>query len=347
VPNTQPIDSKLFRRALGSFTTGVTIVTTKSAEGKDAGLTANSFNSASLTPPMVLWSLDKKSSNLEAFNGSEHFAVHIFAADQEQVSNQFAKSGIDRFAGLNIERGVGDVPLLTGCSARFECRVAYRYEGGDHIIFVGEVLSFESFDRVPLVFHGGKYGLLVKPEEPSESGSDFGVDFLGFLLRRTYAQFMMPVRNDTLRRGLNEAHRNIMSILSMGDGRSIAEVCRLAELTGPSPLPEHFYELADKGFVALRTAGGIELVFLTDAGRECAIEHMAVGKAAEADAMSSLSHSEARLLKTLLQRIIRHTSDGLPECWRKDNFWRDNNLWGAAAPSSTSDQQRELASTGS
>lgn len=345
MPNTQPIDSKLFRRALGAFTTGVTVVTTRSADGKDAGLTANSFNSASLTPPMVLWSLDKKSSNLEAFNGSEHFAVHVLSADQEHVSNQFAKSGIDRFANMGIERGISDVPLLTGCSARFECRVAYRYEGGDHIIFVGEVLRFESFDRVPLVFHGGKYGLLLKPEDSRDANSDFGADFLGFLLRRTYAQFMMPVRNDMLSRGLNEGHRSILSILSMGDGRSVNDVCRLAELAGQSPMPEHFSDLVEKGYIVLQSNDDGDLVFFTEAGRECAIEHMAVSKAAEADAMSSLNPNEARLLKTLLQRIIHSTSDGLPDFWRKDNFWRDNNLWGAAAPSAIPVKQTEVSCT--
>ena len=101
--------------------------------GRDVGLTANSFNSVSLEPPMVLWSLDKKSSNAAAFMAAEHFAVHILASDQEHVSNRFAKRGIDRFAGLAVERGHGDVPLLAGCSARFECRTAYRHEGGDHV----------------------------------------------------------------------------------------------------------------------------------------------------------------------------------------------------------------------
>ena len=160
--NTTTIDSKQFRKALGSFTTGVTVVTTRGVEGEDVGLTANSFNSVSLDPPMVLWSLDRKSSNAAAFMAAEHFAVHILASDQEHVSNQFAKRGIDRFAGLAVERGHGDVPLLAGCSARFECRTSYRHDGGDHVIFVGEVLAFDSFGRAPLVFHGGNYGLLMK-----------------------------------------------------------------------------------------------------------------------------------------------------------------------------------------
>ena len=153
--NTTTIDSKQFRKALGSFTTGVTVVTTRGVEGEDVGLTANSFNSVSLDPPMVLWSLDRKSSIAAAFMAADHFAVHILASDQEHVSNQFAARGIDRFAGLAVERGHGDIPLLAGCSARFECRTSYRHDGGDHVIFVGEVVAFDSFGRAPLVYHGG------------------------------------------------------------------------------------------------------------------------------------------------------------------------------------------------
>lgn len=157
-----PIELTQLRKALGSFATGVTIVTTCGEDGKDHGLTANSFNSVSMDPPMVLWSLGKKSSSLMVFSRASHFAVHVLSADQESISNRFAKSGTDKFAGCAVERGHGNVPLLDGCSAIFECRVAHRYEGGDHIIFVGEVLNFDSFSRPPLVFHAGQYGSVVK-----------------------------------------------------------------------------------------------------------------------------------------------------------------------------------------
>jgi 3-hydroxy-9,10-secoandrosta-1,3,5(10)-triene-9,17-dione monooxygenase reductase component len=157
-----PIDVKAFRKALGAFTTGVTIVTTHSADGKDHGLTANSFNSVSLDPPMVLWSLGRTSSSLSVFLDADHFAVHVLALEQEDLSNQFARSGTDKFLNCALERGVGNVPLLDGCVARFECRVVHRYEGGDHVIFVGEVAGFDSFDRSPLVFHSGNYARVEK-----------------------------------------------------------------------------------------------------------------------------------------------------------------------------------------
>src|SRR5690348_851615 len=113
--------SRQFRDALGAFATGVTIVTTRGARGEDVGLTANSFNSVSLDPPMVLWSLARKAKSLDAFLENPHFAVHVLAADQDELSRRFATQGIDKFAGLHLGRGSGEVPLLEGCSARFEC----------------------------------------------------------------------------------------------------------------------------------------------------------------------------------------------------------------------------------
>lgn len=329
--NIASIDGKQFRKALGAFATGVTVVTGKGSDGKDVGLTANSFNSVSLNPPMVLWSLDKSSSNLGAFMESDHFAVHILALDQEKVSNQFAKSEIDRFAGMDVERGIENLPLLSGCSARFECRTSYRYEGGDHVIFVGEVVSFESFDRAPLLFHSGKYGLLLKKtnEESNDHSSNFGDDFLGFLLRRSYFQLMAPLRADVQRRGLNEIHRSILSILSMGDGRSMAELGSLLELTGHQADEEHFQDLVTHGLISLQGSGAEAYVHFTAAGHQSAIEHMAAGKAAEEDAMQGLDPHEARLLKVLLNRVIHSTHGSLPASLGKEKFWRENNIWGA------------------
>src|SRR5215213_7611295 len=141
VPVVQPaIDARAFRNALGAFTTGVTIVTTRDSCGRDVGLTVNSFNSVSLEPPLVLWSLARSSASLAAFVEADYFAVHILGARQEALSNLFAQRGADKFAGIAMRRGHGGVPLLDGCAARFECRTAYRHEGGDHEIFVGEVL---------------------------------------------------------------------------------------------------------------------------------------------------------------------------------------------------------------
>ena len=109
---------------------------------------------------MVLWSLARTSSNIESFRAAGHFAVHILSADQEALSAQFATKGCDKFAGVEFHRGHDGIPLLRACAARFECRTAFQYEGGDHVIFVGEVLEFTHSEKPPLVFHGGRYGMV-------------------------------------------------------------------------------------------------------------------------------------------------------------------------------------------
>ena len=99
---------------------------------------------------MVLWSLAKKSLSLPAFVAARHWAVHVLAADQEPLSNRFAKAGEDKFAALELEDNADGVPLLKGCAARFQCTTSFQYEGGDHIIFVGEVTAFDRSERPPL-----------------------------------------------------------------------------------------------------------------------------------------------------------------------------------------------------
>jgi 3-hydroxy-9,10-secoandrosta-1,3,5(10)-triene-9,17-dione monooxygenase reductase component len=152
-----PIDPRRFRDALGCFTTGVTVVTARSKDGRPFGVTVNSFSSLSLDPPLVLWTLAAHSGSYAAFAEAARFAVHVLCEGQESLCRQFARSGIDRFDGLDLEDGIGGVPLLPKVAAVFECRSLYRYWGGDHAIFVGRVDRFEEWrERKPLVFHHGQ-----------------------------------------------------------------------------------------------------------------------------------------------------------------------------------------------
>ena len=151
------IDQSAFRDALGTFVTGVTIVTAYDEDGQPSGLTANSFNSVSLDPPLVLWSLAKSAQSRAAFTSSGHFAVHVLAASQQDLSDRFARSGVDKFAGLEWEAGELGSPLFPDFAARFECKTRHEYEGGDHVILVGEVVAFEANDVPPLLFHAGSY----------------------------------------------------------------------------------------------------------------------------------------------------------------------------------------------
>ena len=147
-----------FRMALGMFATGVTIVTARTAEGELMGLTANSFNSVSLDPPLVLWSLARAAASLPAFSTGSHYAINILAADQRDLARRFAARDVDRFADVEFFEGVGGAPLLAGAAATFECFNRSRYEEGDHVIFVGEVEHCSHrAGASPLLFHGGKY----------------------------------------------------------------------------------------------------------------------------------------------------------------------------------------------
>lgn len=147
-----------FRTALGMFATGVTIVTARTADGELVGLTANSFNSVSLDPPLVLWSLARAAASMPAFSTGSHYAINILGADQQELAKRFAAKGVDRFADLEFLDGVGGAPLLAGAAASFECFNRSRYEEGDHVIFVGEVeRCTHNAGASPLLYHGGKF----------------------------------------------------------------------------------------------------------------------------------------------------------------------------------------------
>jgi flavin reductase (DIM6/NTAB) family NADH-FMN oxidoreductase RutF len=147
-----------FRQALGMFATGVTIVTARTASGALVGLTANSFNSVSLTPPLVLWSLAKAAGSMAAFSAGSHYAINILSADQQALAQQFASKDIDRFAAVEYAFGATGAPLLAGAVASFECFNRSQYQEGDHVIFVGEVeRCTHTAGAAPLLYHGGKF----------------------------------------------------------------------------------------------------------------------------------------------------------------------------------------------
>ena len=150
--------SQEFRAALGMFATGVTIITAQGADGVHVGVTANSFNSVSLSPPLVLWSLARQASTMAVFGRGSHYAVNILAADQRAVAEQFASRRLDRFHGIAFREGRCGAPVLEGAAAVFECFNRSRYDEGDHVIFVGQVEHCERrAGASPLIFHGGRY----------------------------------------------------------------------------------------------------------------------------------------------------------------------------------------------
>lgn len=152
-----PVDPQRLRRALGSFVTGVTVVTTRNGGGEPIGLTVNSFNAVSLEPPLVLWSLSLRAASFDSFVQSSHFAVNVLAANQAAISETFARTGNDKFANVAWKNGIEQMPLLEDTAASFVCRNTNRYPGGDHLIFVGEVIALKQHRRTPLAYAHGSY----------------------------------------------------------------------------------------------------------------------------------------------------------------------------------------------
>ncbi len=150
-------DTQHFRQALAQFATGVTVITTRLADGTFLGLTASSFNSVSLDPPLVLWSLANAAKSLPVFTGNSHYVVNILAADQAALAEQFASRRKNRFEGVEYSLSHTGHPILSGVSAWFECHNRSRYPEGDHVIFVGEVERCEFTPQPPLVFHSGQF----------------------------------------------------------------------------------------------------------------------------------------------------------------------------------------------
>ena len=149
--------SRSLRNALGMFATGITVVTTRTPAGEPIGLTVNSFNSVSLDPPLIVWSLANDLPSRGLFEACEYYAINVLAECQTELSQRFARRIEDKFAGLEYDTGAGGVPLLRGCCARFQCRNTVRHEGGDHLVFISEVVDFDREARAPLIYFGGAY----------------------------------------------------------------------------------------------------------------------------------------------------------------------------------------------
>ncbi len=158
----QTLDPRAFRDALGSFATGITVITSVSHRGELIGVTANSFNSVSLDPPLVLFSLARNAFSWRAFLSTQYFAVNVLAREQESLSNRFAQPSGDKWGGVAYETWDTGCPILGGAAASFECECRYTHNGGDHVIFVGEVRRMR-FDpaREPLIYYRGRYATLA------------------------------------------------------------------------------------------------------------------------------------------------------------------------------------------
>ena len=178
-PGLAPFDQRDYRNALGSFATGVTVVTTVDAGGRRYAMTVNSFAAVSLAPPLVLWSVSRESPSARAFQTATHFAINVLAADQVALSRHFARSSDDKFAGIAILPGFAGLPLIAGAAAVFQCRTETLYPGGDHEVILGRVEQYDYSDGEPLVFCRGRYKRGVNLEIAADRDADLAAAWGG------------------------------------------------------------------------------------------------------------------------------------------------------------------------
>jgi len=306
-------DRRAFRNALGRFPTGVTVVTTLSADGQPVGLTANSFSSVSLDPPLVLWSLAKTASSLPIFLKAPHYVINVLAADQIGLSRQFASSRADRFRGVECRSGLGNVPIIAGCSAWFECHNVHQYDGGDHVILVGRVEQFAEAERPALAFHVGGYRVtshhpesLLRPD-----GARFIDDYLLYLLARASHQASRQFHLQLKSLKIPIPHWRVLATLSDGDAMTISTLARIVLFKQPT-LTKVIDRMAKLRLVK-RSASPTDrrqvLVHITSEGRRVVRRLLKRAKRHESEALAAYTDAEAAQLKASLRTLIDRLAD--------------------------------------
>jgi len=314
--NDSEFDPRAFRRALGNFATGVTVITAKgvteqSPDGVNVGVTASSFNSLSMDPPLVLWSSIKASPSCAIFESASHFAVNILASDQMHLSNHFARQQEDKFATVDWQAGLGDAPLLPNCAGRFQCETYDKVDGGDHWIFIGKVIAFDDFGRSPLCFHQGAYSMVsshpgnVKKDDVNLLGNDSGkrmgehAFFLMLQAVRAYQDSYQP-KLAALNLNLIESRALlVLSDLTDLDGKVLS-----VHLNAPAAeVNDALLNLIDLGMIRSNSEGRYAL---TQEGREKSAACWNLSDSHALAAFNDFSDEQINNFKDVLRHIISH-----------------------------------------
>jgi len=299
-------DSKAFRRALGNFATGVTIMTAKNAGGQKVGVTANSFNSVSLDPPLILWSIDKRSSSYEVFAEASHFAVNILSADQIEISNKFARSKDDKYANVDFELGAGQAPILKECSAVFECERFNIVEGGDHWIIIGRVVNFQDNGRSPLLYHQGAYSSVlphpsvnVKATTPAEFFPGRLYDNMYYLLTQAVRSYTNDYQPKQLASGFRTSEARLLLVLESKTATSKDDLQR--EVAMPIREIEQATEILVRKGLMIDTGHSYEL---TEQGKESAQMLYKIAESHQKDVFGQYTDEDKALFKRMLKDLI-------------------------------------------
>lgn len=299
-------DAKAFRRALGNFATGVTIMTAQNAQGEKVGVTANSFNSVSLDPPLILWSIDKRSSSYEVFRTATHFAVNILAADQIDLSNQFARSKDDKYANVKFNLGAGQAPIFEECSAVFECERYNIVEGGDHWIIIGRVINFQDNGRSPLLYHQGAYSsVLPHPSVNMKATTQAEVfparlyDNMYYLLTQAVRSYTNDYQPKQLASGFRTSEARLLLVLESKTATSKDHFQR--EVAMPIHEIEQATEILIRKGLMVDSGHSYEL---TEQGRMAALMLYKISESHQEDVFGRYSDEDKDLFKRMLKDLI-------------------------------------------
>jgi len=312
-PEPNVIDTRQFRRALGNFATGVTVVTASDGSGGYVGVTASSFNSVSLTPPLILWSLDKRARSRPVFEFEPHFIVHVLSTDQLTLADRFATSSASKFQGVDFKVGIGGAPLLAGCAATFQCGKTLVYEGGDHLILIGEVLEFTESGDAALLFYRGQYSVSepypnLQRQENTHAPGGFSGDHINYLLSRAGEVLQGNFNALLSREDLRHLEWRVLAALGNQEQSVGAGELSIIEGVASAELDAILARLCKRGWVVIsRTTDGANLYQLSPDGRSRLMLMQAAASAQEADALGCFNASEARQLKDMLRRLIAVT----------------------------------------
>ncbi|NRF72374.1 flavin reductase family protein [Aquincola sp. S2] len=294
-----------FRRCLSQFGTGVTVITAQ-LEGERVGVTANSFSSLSLDPPLIVWALNRRATSLALFESASHFAVNILAADQIDVSRCFSTPGIDRFGQVPWCRGETGAPILADVLAVLECEREAMHDGGDHVLMVGRVRKFTRFEKEPLLFVQGRYGVAVDHpglKAPPTAATQAPVAETSLLVMLLFAYQALSEKFDAHRQaeGLTLAQSRVLAVLHRNpDGLTLASLVRQAYL-GMRDAEDAVAELAERSLV--QRCGG-ELLRLTDQGRERREALLRRLHEFDAQQLAGLPDTDIESIRGLLTHVI-------------------------------------------
>lgn len=309
---TAEFDTRAFRRALGNFATGITIVTAKGPDGEKVGVTANSFNSVSMDPPLILWSIDKRSSALETFRNASHFAVNILASDQSDLSNNFAKPQDDKYANIQYLDGMGGAPVFEGVAGYFECESWQFVEGGDHWIIIGKVENFVDASKPPLVYHQGGYSMVIphprfqKPTEGDQRtaekcmlSSPLGDNLFYLMIQAVNSSHANFVKQH-LKVGLRNSESRLLLVLDSANTSATPADLQKAVAMPAREIEEAMHTLQSKGLLT----GDLHDHELTEAGHAKLNELWDIVRAEQERVFSGLNDSELEIFKKALKMAV-------------------------------------------